>query len=83
MLLARASAELVRMMCPDVLGGIAMFAEEVEAGDAEGVDTAPAPATATTKRQRAKAAIEPPPAPPLPDEEPAGRAGARSGARPD
>jgi hypothetical protein len=70
MLLARASAELVRMMCPDVLGGIAMFAEEVEAGDTEGVDTAPAQATATTKRQRAKAAIEPPPAPPLPDEEP-------------
>ena len=30
MLLARASAELIRAMCPDVLGGIASFAEEVE-----------------------------------------------------
>ena len=28
MLLARASAELVRAMCPDVLGGITSFAEE-------------------------------------------------------
>lgn len=28
MLLARASAELVRAMCPEVLGGIVMFAEE-------------------------------------------------------
>jgi hypothetical protein len=31
MLLARASAELVRQMCPEVLGGITVFAEEAEA----------------------------------------------------
>lgn len=30
MLLARASAELVRQMCPDVLGGITLFAEEAQ-----------------------------------------------------
>lgn len=30
MLLARASAELVRAMCPDVLGGITSFAEEAQ-----------------------------------------------------
>jgi hypothetical protein len=37
MLLARASAELVRQMCPDVTGGIVMFAEE--AADADTLDT--------------------------------------------
>lgn len=69
MLLARASAELVRMVCPDVLGGIALFAEEVEAGEVDGT-AEPVQATATQKRSRAKAAIEPPPAPALPDEVP-------------
>jgi len=47
MLLARASAELVRMAFPDVLGGIAYFAEELD-GDGPDVPvvqatTAPAP----------------------------------------
>lgn len=55
MLLARASAELVRMMCPEVLGGIEVFAEEV--GD---VDESPAvasePTRATTKRKRGQPA---------------------------
>jgi hypothetical protein len=44
MLLARASAELVRQMAPDVTGGIVMFAEE--AADA---DTPDIPATVPTQ----------------------------------
>jgi hypothetical protein len=44
MLLARASAELVRQMAPDVTGGIVMFAEE--AADADTPDT---PATIPTQ----------------------------------
>lgn len=48
MLLARASAELVRMMAPDVLGGIAIFAEEL--GD-DAVDQAPIVDTTTPARQ--------------------------------
>lgn len=54
MLLARASAELVRQMCPEVLGGITVFAEEAEALDADPVDITPtteAPKT-TTRRKR-------------------------------
>jgi hypothetical protein len=48
MLVARASAELVRQMCPDVLGGITVFAEE--AADLD-TDTAPSPAgTDATRR---------------------------------
>lgn len=49
MLLARASAELVRMMAPDCLGGIAYFAEELADGGADPLedDTAIEPATAT------------------------------------
>lgn len=74
MLLARASAELVRAMCPDALGGITMFAEEVEAADnADTPATAAAePVKATTRRRNAPepvAAIEAAPAPPLPDED--------------
>jgi len=76
MLLARASAELVRQMCPDALGGITVFAEEVGAevdGDTSEVAAA-APVEAKTTRSRARAAISAAPeapAPPLPDEEPA------------
>jgi hypothetical protein len=58
MLLARASAELVRQMCPDVTGGIVMFAEE--AADADPADLTPTmppvaavKPPATSKRSRA------------------------------
>ena len=53
MLLARASAELVRAMCPDVLGGIASFAEEAEGMDDDGpmAEVAPVKSTATRKRR--------------------------------
>ena len=74
MLLARASAELVRMMCPDVLGGVTMFAEEaadVEAAEPTLVTAEPVKAT-TRKRPVAPAELpaasqEPPP---LPDDTP-------------
>jgi hypothetical protein len=46
MLLARASAELVRQMAPDVTGGIVMFAEE--AADADTLDTPALPAAVPT-----------------------------------
>jgi hypothetical protein len=66
MLLARASAELVRQMAPDVLGGIAQFAEEIDAGEtapADDTPTAPAdpkpPARTARRRQQ-----------PTPDPEP-------------
>ena len=52
MLLARASAELVRAMCPDVLGGIAVFAEEAEGITDDAPATAPADQPKTTKRKR-------------------------------
>lgn len=63
MLLARASAELVRQMCPDVLGGITLFAEEAAdlpdndapnpfSPAATTITAAPA-AGETVKRQRA------------------------------
>jgi hypothetical protein len=46
MLLARASAELVRQMAPDVTGGIVMFAEEAADTDLDSIDT-PAPTKPT------------------------------------
>lgn len=58
MLVARASSELVRQAFPDVLGGITVFAEEL---DDDGVDRAPAvaaadatgtPPSGTTRRKR-------------------------------
>lgn len=55
MLLARASAELVRQMCPEVLGGITVFAEEAEALDGDPVEVAghvADPPKATNKRKR-------------------------------
>jgi len=68
MLLARASAELVRQMCPEVLGGITVFAEEAAdiSDDAPTVITVE-PAKPTTKRRRA---VEPVPEP-AEDEAPA------------
>lgn len=55
MLLARASAELVRAMCPDVLGGIGLFAEEADEVDNGPNITAPPaePVKATTRRRAA------------------------------
>jgi hypothetical protein len=62
MLLARASAELVRAMCPDVLGGIAVFAEEADGmvDDSPTITGEPAkPATAKRKRgQPADATVD-------------------------
>lgn len=74
MLLARASAELVRAICPDVLGGISRFVEEFDDADTEPTATPTQTATiAPTKRQRQRAPL-PPVAelepPPLPDDEP-------------
>lgn len=74
MLLARASAELVRAMCPDVLGGIGQFAEEVEVEESATTTTAAAPVTATaptTNRRQRKPLGDLPPAelPPLPSDE--------------
>jgi hypothetical protein len=67
MLFARASSELVRQMCPEVTGGIVMFAEE--AIDADPTDTLPAAPTtpapaavgppATQKRSRRTKTAEP------------------------
>jgi hypothetical protein len=66
MLLARASAELVRMVCPEVLGGITVFAEEAADLDvADNAPAAPAPAAEvkpSNKRQRPAAR---PPAEPV------------------
>lgn len=58
MLVARASSELARQAFPDVLGGITVFAEELEDGDAERpaaspVESSPTAPTSTTKRKRA------------------------------
>lgn len=74
MLLARASAELVRQMAPDVLGGIGMFAEEADGDlDAPAGETTTAPAKATTRKRAASPAPALPAAPidmpPLPDDE--------------
>jgi hypothetical protein len=73
MLLARASAELVRQMCPDVTGGIVMFAEE--AADADAADLTPTgPPMAAVKppatSKRSRAAKTPPPTE-TPTDEPA------------
>lgn len=79
MLLARASAELVRMAFPDVLGGVAYFAEELE-GDGEPATVSPLPARSETtppagtqRRKRNTPAPAMPPAtgeqPPLPGED--------------
>lgn len=82
MLTARATAELVRMMAPDVLAGIGMFAEEIEDGadleviaaDVPAIEAADAPAKQTRKRAAKKAATPAkkapkptPAAPPLDD----------------
>jgi hypothetical protein len=83
MLLARASAELVRQLCPDALGGITLFAEEAEDAFNDGLTAAPAPtsdtapAKTTTTRRRGQPALaaapqtEPDTAtePPLPGED--------------
>ena len=57
MLLARASAELIRQMAPDVLGGIAVFAEEADdapaAAPAASDPATAMPAGTATRRRRA------------------------------
>jgi hypothetical protein len=72
MLLARASAELVRAIFPEVLGGIVVFAEEAADLDEPAAPTvAPLAAVApagTTKRRRR---IDTPPPAETPVEEPA------------
>ena len=68
MLLARASAELVRQVCPDVLGGITMFSEEA-GDDIDGpvTDTGPAAQQAkATTRKRPTAPVAELPASPAP-----------------
>lgn len=75
MLYARASAELVRQMAPDVLGGITLFAEEAaDAEPAEPTPTATEPVKATTRRRTpaipALAPATEPDLPPLPDDTP-------------
>lgn len=75
MLLARASAELVRMMCPDALGGIGQFSEEVDDGEPGPTMAAASPTTPSTAntntRQRKPLAIPAGPmeSPLLPGEE--------------
>jgi hypothetical protein len=62
MLLARASAELVRQMCPEVLGGITVFAEEATDIDSDTPELAPAAKPEpTTRRRRTPAPAEPAP----------------------
>ena len=76
MLLARASIELARMVAPDSLGGISVFAEELDddaAGLIETLQNLPdGIPTAPVKRQTRRLAAAPTPVdpPPLPDEEP-------------
>ena len=74
MLLARASAELVRSMCPEVLGGITLFSEEavdIDEADLPVVAAATVPAKAavgpskTSKRSRAAKPAAEPEKPPL------------------
>jgi hypothetical protein len=67
MLLARASAELVRAMCPDALGGIAVFAEEAEGMTDDGPAVVAEPTKATTKRRRLQPVEEQPDAPAVDD----------------
>jgi hypothetical protein len=73
MLAARATAELARLVAPDALGGISVFAEEI--GDDEPADLAAeqagAPAQAKPKTRRLAAApppVAPAEEPPLPGE---------------
>ena len=78
MLLARASAELVRQMCPEVLGGITLFSEEavdIEPDDLPVIGPtlpakAPAKPSETRKRSRASKPPEPtqPPLEAVPDD---------------
>ena len=73
MLLARASAELVRAMCPDALGGIGQFAEEIEGAEAvETVQAAPQQVQATVGNKRSRRPLSLPSGPTeaslLPDE---------------
>lgn len=65
MLTHRAQAELVRNVFPDVLGGIAMFAEEIDDQADTPTPQAIEAAPSTTKRRRraAPAAVEPEPEP--------------------
>lgn len=73
MLYARASAELVRQMAPDVLGGITVFAEEVSDGDEmDGPTIITEPVKATTRKRAtsAVAALPAAEAPVLPDDDP-------------
>ena len=72
MLLARASAELVRAMCPDVLGGIGQFAEEIDGGEqSTTVEPTVAVVASAGKRQRRplQGALPPADLPPLPTDE--------------
>lgn len=73
MLLARASAELVRAMCPDVLGGIGRFAEELDDVDQpDDPQVAPTKIAASASRKRQRAPLAPVAElemPPLPGEE--------------
>ena len=68
MLVARATAEVARLIAPDVLLGLPYVAEELEDGE---IDQAPEPAPATRQRtaQRRRRA-EPAPLPDLPPSEP-------------
>lgn len=84
MLLARCSIELARMVAPDSLGGISVFAEELDDGapPASGADVLPDVATQVRASSKRKLAAAPPidgpmpvgvrevKLPPLPDEEP-------------
>lgn len=69
MLLARASAELVRAMCPDVLGGIAVFAEEAEDVEPPTAGVASSPSNDKPKNTRRRRTPEPPTEPPIEDAE--------------
>lgn len=74
MLLARASAELVRAMCPEVLAGIAVFAEEADDLEPAAVTVAathtPAEATKATTRKRRDPKPDTEPSAPVDDTKP-------------
>jgi hypothetical protein len=75
MLLARASVELARMVAPDSLGGISVFAEELDDGPVNLTEDAvqEPPAQRKTTRRLAAAPTPPTETPPLPDEVPIGK----------